>query len=92
MGTRLSVLSFLTTELSQRVRTFNLNRLDEIRSHLTRAYRIFSNINIKDNSNRTIKVFQFETLPTPISPSETLSLSRKMDAQLVDICLPPLHK
>eukprot|EP00808_Paulinella_micropora_P025183 g2441.t1 len=54
------ILSFLTTELSQRVRTFNLNRLDEIRSHLSRAYNTFSKINIKDNSNRTIKVFQFD--------------------------------
>eukprot|EP00808_Paulinella_micropora_P009841 g82475.t1 len=54
------ILSFLTIELSHRVRTFNLNRLDEIRSHLNRAYNTFSNSNTNDASRRTIKVFQFD--------------------------------
>eukprot|EP00808_Paulinella_micropora_P020617 g55459.t1 len=54
------VLSFLTLELSHHVRTFNLNRLDEIRSHLCRAYKTFSNLNVTEDSKRTVRVFQFD--------------------------------
>eukprot|EP00808_Paulinella_micropora_P000709 g52394.t1 len=54
------VLSYLTLELSRRVRTFNLNRLDEIRSHLYCAYKTFSNLNATEDSKRTVRVFQFD--------------------------------
>eukprot|EP00808_Paulinella_micropora_P001188 g35708.t1 len=84
--TKKSFLSPFSFRSRQRVRTFNLNRLDEIRSHLNRAYKIFSNINIKDNSNRTtIKVFQFDVkqMFTWLAQSSTMQSLRFALANII---------
>eukprot|EP00808_Paulinella_micropora_P023230 g61759.t1 len=79
------ILSFLTIELSHRVCTFNLNRLDEIRSHLNRAYHTFSNDNDHKDSKRTIKVFQFDVkqMFTWLAQSSTMQSLRFALAHII---------